>query len=290
MWVVGTGGTTIKLNARRGLRSGGSQCFSPPSHSSHEEDHHVSNMRRSKRLVAISAGLALVAIAAACGDDDDGGGAATTGAPATTGAAATTAPAATTAAPGTTAPGTTGAPGTTAAGGTPTTGGGGTAPAGGTAMTLTIDINPDAVWEDGTPITWEDFQCTWQANLNTPASLNTTGWDKITDVKAGDSDKQVVVTFSEVYAPYRQLFSSAGGGEGVIKKAAVDDCNDVSGDWRTELPISGRPYKIDSWSKSQLILSPNENYWGDDKPVVNQVVMVPLEDTETEIAGLLSGD
>ncbi len=30
-------------------------------------------------------------------------------------------------------------------------------------MTLTFDINPDAVWEDGTPITWEDFECTWQA-------------------------------------------------------------------------------------------------------------------------------
>ena len=40
-----------------------------PSHSSHEEDHHVSNMRRTKRLVALAAGLSLVA--AACGGDDD---------------------------------------------------------------------------------------------------------------------------------------------------------------------------------------------------------------------------
>ena len=50
-------------------------------------------------------------------------------------------------------------------------------------MTITIDINPDAVWEDGSPITWEDFECTWQANLNTPGSIDTTGWDKITSVE-----------------------------------------------------------------------------------------------------------
>ncbi|HET7847131.1 MAG TPA: hypothetical protein VFL72_06520, partial [Acidimicrobiia bacterium] len=38
------------------------------------------------------------------------------------------------------------------------------------AMTLTVDINPDAVWSDGTPITAADFECTWNANLNTPGA------------------------------------------------------------------------------------------------------------------------
>jgi peptide/nickel transport system substrate-binding protein len=249
-------------------------------------------MRRTKRLVAFSAGLALVAVAAACGDDDDDtGGAATSAAPGTTGGGAeTTAPPPTTGAatttPGSTTPGGT-APGST----TPGTGtsGGSEPPAGGAAMTVTIDINPDAVWEDGSPITWEDFECTYQANLNTPGSLSTTGWDKIASVEAGSSDQQVVVSFKEVYAPYKQLFSAPSGG-GLLKKAAVEDCNDVSADFRNNLPISGRPYKIDSWSKDQLILSANENYWGEDKPVTPQVVMVPREDQETEIAALLSGD
>ena len=29
------------------------------------------------------------------------------------------------------------------------------------------------------PITAADFQCTWQANLNTPGSIGTVGYDKI---------------------------------------------------------------------------------------------------------------
>jgi peptide/nickel transport system substrate-binding protein len=237
----------------------------------------VSNMRRTTRLVAFAAGLSLAAVAAACGDDDDDGG----------GAATTTGE---TEAPGTTT-GDTEAPATTTgdteAPATTTGDTGGSAPAGDAAMTLTIDINPDAVWEDGSPITWEDFECSWQAALNTPGSLFTTGNDKITSVEAGDSDQQVVVTFSEVYAPYKQLFSGAGGP--LIKKAAVADCSDISAEFETELPISGRPYRIESWSNSQLILVPNENYWGD-APVATEIVMAPYEDQETEIAALLAGD
>jgi peptide/nickel transport system substrate-binding protein len=155
-------------------------------------------------------------------------------------------------------------------------------------MTITIDINPDAVWEDGSPITWEDFECTWQAALNTPGSIVTGGPDKIISVEPGESDQQVVVGLSEVYAPYKQLFSGPVGS--LIKKAAVADCNDISGDFGTELPISGRPYRIDAWSDSQLVLVPNENYWGDDGPLAEQIVMAPYEDQETEIAALLAGD
>ena len=237
----------------------------------------MSNTRRTKRLLAFAAGLSLVAVA--CGDDDDDGGAADTTAPATAPGTepATTPPASE---PATTPPGT--EPGTT------TGETGGSPPSGEAAMTITIDINPDAVWEDGSPITWEDFECTWQAALNTPGSLVTGGPDKIIAVEPGESDKQVVVSLSEVYAPYKQLFSGPVGS--IIKKAAVADCNDISGDFQTELPISGRPYKIESWSDSQLILVANESYWGDDKPLTDQVVMAPYEDQETEIAALLSGE
>jgi len=103
----------------------------------------------------------------------------------------------------------------------------GGAATGETAMTITYDIVDEAVWEDGSPITVADFECTWQAALNTPGSLGTTGYDKISSVAAGESDKQVVVSFTDLYAPYKGLFG------GLIKKAAVADCNDISADFQT---------------------------------------------------------
>ena len=47
----------------------------------------------------------------------------------------------------------------------------------------------------------------FDAILNTPGSLSTAGYDKITSVEQGDDDHEVVVKFSEVYAPYKNLFS-----------------------------------------------------------------------------------
>jgi peptide/nickel transport system substrate-binding protein len=242
--------------------------------------------RRTQRLLAVAVGLSLVA--AACGDDDDdeATGAEGTEAPeATSAPAATEAPAASEAPAGSEPEGTEAPAGTEGTEAPGTEGTEGSAPASGeTAMTVTYDINPDAVWDDGTPITFADFECAYKANLNTPGAIYTTGYDKITSITQGDSDKQVVVEFSEVYAPYKDLFRA------MLKADAVDNCEDVSAQFADELPFSARPYKIDSWSLDQVVMSANENYFGEDTPVTPSVVMVPKADQDTEVASLLSGE
>jgi peptide/nickel transport system substrate-binding protein len=222
--------------------------------------------KRSTRFAALAVGIAF--IAASCGSDDAGSEATTGG---TTGETTAAAPEETTAA--------TDAPETTA-GGAETT----AAASDGAAMTLTMNINPDAVWDDGSQITFADFKCLVDATLNTPGSLSTTGYDKITSIEQGDSDKQVVVKFSEVYAPYKTLFVN------LIKADAVPDCNDVSAEWADNIPFSGQPYKIESWSLDQLVLVKNDNYFGTDAGKVDKIVMVPKADSDTEIASLVSGE
>lgn len=223
--------------------------------------------KRSTRVAALAVGFAFVALS--CGSDD--GGTSDTAAPTTEAAA-----------PETTAGGaeTTAAPETTE-GGAETT-----AAASDAAMTVTVNINPDAVWDDGSPITVADFQCSYNAIINTPGSISTAGYDKITSVEEGDSDHQVVIKYSEVYAPYKDLF---GAGR-FIKAAAVDDCNDVSGDFADTIPFSAMPYKIDSWSPDQVVLVKNDAYYGDDVATVDRIVMVPKADSDTEIASLVAGE
>jgi peptide/nickel transport system substrate-binding protein len=144
-------------------------------------------------------------------------------------------------------------------------------------MVITYDINPDAVWDDGSPITVADFECTRSATMTTPGSLSTTGYDKILSVEAGTSDKQVVVTLNDTYAPYKSLFAS------LIKASAMDDCSDVSASFDGGIPFSGREWKIDSWSAEQLVYVPNDAYWGKRKPLVSKVVVVPAEDGATAL-------
>jgi len=216
--------------------------------------------------VALFAGTALVA--AACGSSNKS-------------SSDTTAAAATSAAP------TTEAAATTSAGETgssaPTTGGTG---AGG--MTLTIKLNPDAVWDDGSPITSADLECTYHAMLNTPGSINTAGYDKIDNIDASDP-QTLVAHFKTPYAAYKNLFGV--GTDGIIKKAAVQNCDDVSADFQSAIPFSGRPFKIDSFSPDQMVLVPNDKYWvKDDQPKASKVVMVPKTDSDTEINSLKSGE
>ncbi len=222
--------------------------------------------RRSAKLLAVLSAGALVM--AACGSDDD---TATEDTSAETTAAESTE--------------------TTAAEATDTTAaaeGGDTTvaeeAAAETAMTLTIQLNPDAVWDDGTPITIADMQCTFDATMNTPGSLSTVGYDKIISIDEGSADGEVVVNFSEVYAPYKNLFSN------LLKADAFEDCNDVSTDLADILPFSGTEWKMESWSPELSVLVPNEAYWGTNKPLASKVVMVPKADSDTEIASLKSGE
>ena len=159
-----------------------------------------------------------------------------------------------------------------------------TKPANVGGMTITYEINPAAVWDDGSQITAADFKATWEASLNTPGSILTSGYDQVTAVDAGSSDKQVVVTLKAVYAPWRGLFS------GLIKAAAVKNTMDISGDFADNIPFSGRPYKIKSWSPDQIVFVPNDKYWGDDKALTKKFVMVPKADSDTEIASVKAGE
>lgn len=120
--------------------------------------------------------------------------------------------------------------------------------------------------------------------LNTPGSISTVGYDQIESVEAGSSDKQVVVNFKSVYGPYKGLFG------GLVKAAAVENASDISADFADFIGFSGRPWKMKSWSPSQVVYVPNENYWGADKAVAKQLVMVPLADSDTEAAALKAGE
>jgi len=169
----------------------------------------------------------------------------------------------------------------------PSTGNGGVETHTDGSFTVTYRIDPAARWSDGTPITSTDVWFTWRARLDTEGSLNTIGYDLITAV--GHDDPGVaVVEFSEPYAPWRQLF---GGIEGILPAHAFDGETETSGHWNDSIPVSGGPWRQESWSQDQHILVPNENYWVADRlPLADRVVMVPREDTDTEVTALQTGE
>ncbi|MYI56694.1 MAG: hypothetical protein F4062_06655 [Acidimicrobiia bacterium] len=166
----------------------------------------------------------------------------------------------------------------------PTTDNGGLQVADDGTFTLTYRLHPDAVWSDGTPMTSSDVWYTWHARLDTDGTLNTVGYELITDVNT-DDPQVAVVTFSEPYAPWRDLFDP------ILPAHHLGPDTNIADRWNDEISISGGPWLQHSWSQDQHVLVPNELYWDPERrPHVDRVVMVPREDTDSEVVALQTGE
>ena len=166
----------------------------------------------------------------------------------------------------------------------PTTENGGVVVHGEGSFTVTYRIDPEARWSDGTPITSNDVWFTWRAILDTQGSLQTIGYDLVAAVDT-DDPQTAVISFSKPYAPWPYMFHN------LLPAHAFDGNTDISGHWNDAIPISGGPWLQESWSQEQQILVPNENYWVPERmPQVDRVVMVPREDTDSEVVALQTGE
>jgi peptide/nickel transport system substrate-binding protein len=91
-------------------------------------------------------------------------------------------------------------------------------------QTIVYKINPKAAWNDGTPITADDFTYYWRTNNGKdcpppPASdasqtkgclpQSTAGYDRIKSLTASDGGKTVTMVMSKPYSDWKSLF---GGG------------------------------------------------------------------------------
>ena len=166
----------------------------------------------------------------------------------------------------------------------PTVANGGLVTADDGTFTLTYRLNPEATWSDGTPITSTDVWFSWRAGLDTTGTLSTIGLDLITDID--DSDPHTaVITFSEPYAPWPTLFG------GVLPAHELGPDTDISDKWNDEITVSGGPWIQEEWNQEQHILVPNRSYWDAERiPLVDRVVMVPREDTDSQLLALQTGE
>jgi peptide/nickel transport system substrate-binding protein len=150
---------------------------------------------------------------------------------------------------------------------------------------VTYNINPDAVWSDGEPITSSDFAYTWDQIANGEDIYDKTGYSQIESVD--DSDPAVaVVTYSEPFAPWKGLF---GGGYGILPSHILEG-QDRAAMMADGYDFSGGPWVIDKWEKGvEAVLVPNENYWGD-APKLEKVTFRFVPDTSAEFSAFSAGE
>ena len=129
-------------------------------------------------------------------------------------------------------------------------------------------LNPRAVWSDGVPITYRDFQYNWEAQSGRLRftdtggrpfdAADTQGYHRIASVSGTPGDPYTVtVTFLGPYAAWRSLFSYLMPAHVAQRVGFAHGFTDPAADL-----VSGGPYMVSQWQQGYSVeLVRNARYW-----------------------------
>ncbi len=165
---------------------------------------------------------------------------------------------------------------------------------------VTLSLNEDAVWGDGTPITWKDYAATWQACDGVESEAEKSdkkkgsdqkflcagvdGYDEIESVEEGDDEFEVVVTFKDFFPDWPNVLATVLPAAGVKDAETFNEAWDKpDNDWFTG------PYRFAGVDSAQKVveLQPNPLWWGNPAMLdsVTFKVMSPQDEAEAFTEG-----
>ncbi|MEQ1954651.1 peptide ABC transporter substrate-binding protein [Mesorhizobium sp. CN2-181] len=150
-------------------------------------------------------------------------------------------------------------------------------------FTVTYTIRKDAKFNDGHPITAEDYAFTYETIVNPKWTIaNRKPYDLITGYEIID-ERTIKFSFSAAVPTYRQLFHI------VLPKHDLEGKNwDTA--WQDRVPVSNGPFKMESWQRGQQItFVRNEHFFGGG-PHLDRIVMRFVPETNTLLELLRSGE
>ena len=128
-----------------------------------------------------------------------------------------------------------------------------------TPFTVTYKIRPEAAWTDNAPIAADDFWYQWRQIVSQPGVVDPAGYDLITGVQSLDGGKTAVVTFSQPYPAWRELFNH-------LLPAHI--VKDVPGGFlaglNRALPVTGGQFRVETIDpqRDEILLARNDRFWG----------------------------
>ncbi|HEU5001495.1 MAG TPA: ABC transporter family substrate-binding protein [Actinomycetota bacterium] len=153
---------------------------------------------------------------------------------------------------------------------------------------VTYEINPQAKWSDGTPITAADFIAQWKALNGKDPTFNaasTAGYEDISSVTQGTGAGEVLVSFTSPFSAWQGLFTP-------LYPAALNATSATfNAGWVTGTVTSAGPFVmqgIDHSVQTATVVR-NPAWWGT-KPVLNSIVYHSVgTDASKELAALRRG-
>lgn len=125
-------------------------------------------------------------------------------------------------------------------------------------FTVTYTIRPEASWTDNAPIGADDFWYLWQQMVSQPGVVDPAGYDLITGVQSIEGGKTAVVTFSQPYPAWRELFNN------ILPAHIVKDIpGGFAAGLARALPVTGGQFRVENIDpqRDEILLARNDRFW-----------------------------
>lgn len=170
--------------------------------------------------------------------------------------------------------------------------------------TFTFHLRKDAKWSNGDPVTAEDFVYSWKRAVD-PATASPYAWymeytkmANAKDIVAGKKDKSelgvkavdanTLVVELETAVPYFVMMM----GHTTMKPVHQATVEKYGDQWtKPEHFVGNGAFSVDKWVVNErLVLKRNDQYWNNEKTVLNKVTFLPIENQVAEMNRFLSGE
>lgn len=161
---------------------------------------------------------------------------------------------------------------------------------------LTFQLNPNAKFASGAPVTAEDVVFSWSRAIDinkSPAFLLTDVCqmtkENIRAVDAGTVELKIPGEASPSVCLSVLTFTVAA----VVEKAAVEPNmgDDLGESWLNDHSAGSGPYVLDRWDRNvSVTLNANPNYWGGVTPAMKRVILQNMPEAVNRQAAIETGD
>lgn len=164
---------------------------------------------------------------------------------------------------------------------------------------ITYKVKQDAVWNDGTPIGFDDFKYNWY--FSDPKKCpkcgpsSTSGYDRIAKMDSADNGKTITVTLSKPFADWQSMFGTMMPAH-VAQQHGYDGTaagTQASFQWfdKNVPDWSGGPMLITGYSKNQSITEkPNPKWYGATKSTLDSLIFRIITDQTQEAPALQNSE
>ncbi|PTX01694.1 ABC transporter substrate-binding protein [Pararhodobacter aggregans] len=154
-------------------------------------------------------------------------------------------------------------------------------------LSITFSLREGVMWHDGQPFTSADVQYTIMEILKQHHPRGRSTLASVTAVETPD-DHTAILRLSQ---PAPALMYALAGWESPMLPKHVYEGTDVLQNPANNAPVGTGPFVFQTWERgSHIIMTANQNYWGEGEPKLERLVVRIITDPSARAAALDAGE